>query len=244
MTPLTPAANHSASMASSSDVLRVMTTEQQTFQHLLDATESTARSGQTLDTGFTDALPTGDRSAIHPGSSPEFGPNGEEILRLYPYGISRHHLEHVIRTLHLPVTLTKDLDAADAVLALRSHIKSHSKLRQVAKTRQLPIHTVKSNGIPQIVRSLQRLLDMEEGSHPDTVNLHLFSQGDSASELEALEEARLAVEQIVIPKGQPVELLPRSSQIRKMQHELAEHYHLKSLSFGDEPNRRLRIYPA
>jgi predicted RNA-binding protein Jag len=62
--------------------------------------------------------------------------------------------------------------------------------------------------------------------------------------MDALEEARLAVEQIVIPKGQPVELLPRSSQVRKMQHELVEHYRLKSDSFGDEPNRRLRIYPA
>jgi predicted RNA-binding protein Jag len=41
-----------------------------------------------------------------------------------------------------------------------------------------------------------------------------------------------------------VELLPRSSQVRKMQHELVEHYRLKSDSFGEEPNRRLRIYPA
>jgi predicted RNA-binding protein Jag len=31
--------------------------------------------------------------------------------------------------------------------------------------------------------------------------------------------------------------------VRKMQHELIEHYHLKSDSFGEEPNRRLRIYP-
>jgi predicted RNA-binding protein Jag len=52
------------------------------------------------------------------------------------------------------------------------------------------------------------------------------------------------VEQIVIPKGQPVELLPRSAKVRKMQHELVEHYRLKSNSFGDEPNRRIRIYPA
>ena len=40
------------------------------------------------------------------------------------------------------------------------------------------------------------------------------------------EEARLAVEQIVLPKGQPVELLPRSPKVRKMQHELVEHYRL------------------
>ncbi len=177
-------------------------------------------------------------------TEPLVGPNGEDILRVYPYGISRQHLEQVVQTLKLPVALTKDLENADAVLALRSHIKHHSKLRQVAKVRQLPIHTVKANSIPQIVRALQRILDMDD--NPETVinDLSLFAGNGDADELEALEEARLAVEQIVIPKGQPVELLPRSARIRKMQHELAEHYRLKSCSFGDEPNRRLRIYPA
>jgi predicted RNA-binding protein Jag len=79
---------------------------------------------------------------------------------------------------------------------------------------------------------------------PDGTDLDLLMRGETDDEIEALEEARLAVEQIVVPKGQPVELLPRSASIRKMQHELVEHYRLKSRSFGDEPNRRLRIYPA
>jgi predicted RNA-binding protein Jag len=41
----------------------------------------------------------------------------------------------------------------------------------------------------------------------------------------------------------PVELLPRLAFIRKLQHELVEHYQLKARSFGEEPKRRLRIYP-
>jgi stage III sporulation protein SpoIIIAA len=175
---------------------------------------------------------------------PVVGPNGEDILRVYSYGISKHHLDQVIETLKLPVMLTKDLDSADAVLALRSHVKHHSKLRHIAQVRDLPIHTVKSNSMPQIVRTLQRMLDLDDSTMQPVSNLSLFSPNEDADELEALEEARLAVEQIVIPKGQPVELLPRSARIRKMQHELAEHYRLKSCSFGDEPNRRLRIYPA
>ncbi|MGC1218812.1 MAG: R3H domain-containing nucleic acid-binding protein [Phormidesmis sp.] len=169
----------------------------------------------------------------------------DDITRIYAYGISRQQLEHVVRTLDLPVKFTKELASADAVLALRSHIRNHSKLKQVAKARQLPVYTVKSNSIPQITRSLRRLLDLDDdGELSEGVNLDLFSRSGVDDELEALEEARLAVEQIVIPKSQPVELLPRSPKIRKMQHELAEHYRLKSLSFGDEPNRRLRIYPA
>lgn len=173
------------------------------------------------------------------------GPNGEDLpLHIYPYGVSRHQLEQVIRVLNLPVVLTKDMDSADAVLGLRSHIKNHGKLRSVAKARQVPIHAVKASTIPQITRALRHLLDMDDPNTPDEADLRLFTENSSEDEMEALEEARLAVEQIVIPKGQPVELLPRSPKVRKMQHELVEHYRLKSDSFGDEPNRRLRIYPA
>ncbi|MFM7527973.1 MAG: R3H domain-containing nucleic acid-binding protein [Nodosilinea sp.] len=184
---------------------------------------------------FQDLL---DSSELQPG----LGPNGEDGLRLYPYGISRYQLERVIKTLHLPVVLTKDLDSADAVLSLRAYGKGQSKLKHMAQGRHLPVHLVKSNNIPQITRALQRLLNLEEDL--TALNLELFARSGGDDELEALEEARLAVEQIVIPQGQPVELLPRSAHIRKMQHELAEHYRLKSLSCGEEPHRRLRIYPA
>ncbi|MEL6136247.1 MAG: R3H domain-containing nucleic acid-binding protein [Cyanobacteria bacterium J06628_6] len=209
----------------------VPTTEEQRFESLLD------------DTLGDDALPS-ELLAQAEGLEPAFGPNGEELTLVYPYGISRDPLAHVISTLDLPVRMTKDLDQAQAVLALRSHLKNHAKLKQLARSRQIPIYTVKANSIPQITRSLRRLLELDDGAQPDNIKLELFSRSSDDDELEALEEARLAVEQIVIPKGQPVELLPRSAKIRKMQHELAEHYRLKSLSFGDEPNRRLRIYPA
>ena len=173
------------------------------------------------------------------------GPNGEDLpLHVYPYGVSRHQLEQVISVLTLPVVLTKDIDSADAILALRSHVKNHAKLRQMAKARHVPIHMIKSSTIPQITRGLRRLLNMDDPEMADDRELQLFLHSGSDDEMDALEEARLAVEQIVIPKGQPVELLPRSPQVRKMQHELVEHYRLKSHSFGEEPNRRLRIYPA
>jgi hypothetical protein len=165
-------------------------------------------------------------------------------LQVYPYGLGRHQLEQVIVTLDLPIVLTKDLDSADLVLALRSHVKNHTKLRHLAKSRQIPIHTLKSSSLPQIAQGLRRMLNLDEAGLDSPPDLSLFTRGDSDDELEALEEARLAVEQIVIPKGQPVELLPRSANVRRMQHELIEHYRLTSRSFGDEPNRRLRIYPA
>ena len=173
------------------------------------------------------------------------GPNGEDWpVYIYAYGIGRSQIDQVVEVLNLPIMLTKDLDEADAVVALRSQIKHHSKLRSIARDRHIPIYTVKSNTIPQVTRIFRQILNLDDPNIPEPTDLRLFSKAGSDDEIEALEEARLAVEQIVIPKGQPVELLPRSAKVRKMQHELIEHYRLQSDSFGDEPNRRLRIYPA
>lgn len=173
------------------------------------------------------------------------GPNGEDWpVYIYAYGIGRSQIDQVIEVLDLPIMLTKDLDEADAVVALRSQIKHHSRLRSIARDRHLPIYTVKANTIPQVTRIFRQILNLDDPNIPEPTDLRLFSKAGSDDEIEALEEARLAVEQIVIPQGQPVELLPRSAKVRKMQHELIEHYHLQSDSFGDEPNRRLRIYPA
>jgi len=226
---------------SSSSQLELSPDEQQ-FEQMLDESLQAKFGGG--NAAFLHEVLDGDPEAVFDGVAPQVGPNGEDILHVYPYAVSRHQLDQVIRTLSLPVILTKDIDHADAVLALRSHVKNHSKLRHIAKARQVPIHTIKASTIPQIAHGLRRMLDMDDSGTPEIADLNLFSGSGSDDEIEALEEARLAVEQIVIPKGQPVELLPRSSIVRKMQHELVEHYHLKSRSFGDEPNRRLRIYPA
>ncbi|XHX81255.1 MAG: R3H domain-containing nucleic acid-binding protein [Stenomitos frigidus ULC029] len=227
----------------SSQALSELSPDEQQFEQMLD--ESLQDHFGSNATFLHEVLD--DDAAVafdETGQRQRVGPNGEDILHVYPYAVSRHQLDQVIRTLSLPVILTKDIDHADAVLALRSHVKNHSKLRHIAKARQVPIHTIKASTIPQIAHGLRRMLDIDDSGTPNIADLSLFSGSGSDDEIEALEEARLAVEQIVIPKGQPVELLPRSPIVRKMQHELVEHYHLKSRSFGDEPNRRLRIYPA
>ncbi len=220
-----------------------VTSDEETFERLLN--QSLAASGPQHQPIYSNPDALEERSWDETGElQHRLGPHGEDMLYIYPYAVSRHQLDQVIRTLNLPVVLTKEIDQADAVLALRSHVKNHSKLRQIAKSHQLPIHTIKASTIPQIARGLRRMLNMDDPAMPDEADLNLFLRGETDDEIEALEEARLAVEQIVIPKGQPVELLPRSASIRKMQHELVEHYRLKSRSFGDEPHRRLRIYPA
>lgn len=169
----------------------------------------------------------------------------ESLLYLYPYHMSRNLVEQVIQQWNLPIRLTGGVEHADGILTLKANLRKHANLRRMAEGYEVPIHVVKTNTVAQIVKTLQQALGLEDTETASNHETDYFAQtGDEDDAWDALEEARLAVEQIVIPKGQPVELLPRSAHVRKMQHEFVEHYRLKSSSFGTEPNRRLRIDPA
>ena len=58
-----------------------------------------------------------------------------------------------------------------------------------------------------------------------------------------LQEARLAIEQVVIPKGEPVELLPRPPRIMSLQLGLIRRYDLEAERIGTGVGARLRILP-
>ncbi|MCI31107.1 hypothetical protein A2U01_0052318, partial [Trifolium medium] len=56
-------------------------------------------------------------------------------------------------------------------------------------------------------------------------------------------EVRLAIEYIVIPGGEAVELLPRRSEIIDRQLELVQSYQLAAQKSGTDQNTRLQILP-
>jgi len=156
-------------------------------------------------------------------------------ILLYPYSVNLQQIEAIINTLQLPIVLTRDIIQADVILALRSNIKQNTKLRQ-----QVTIYTIQNNTVPHMTRALRQILSMNRFSY---VNWKRLCSDKKGGELTALSEARLAIEKIVIGKKQSVELLCRLVNLRKLQHELIDSYNLRSRSFGEEPNRRLRIYP-
>jgi predicted RNA-binding protein Jag len=57
----------------------------------------------------------------------------------------------------------------------------------------------------------------------------------------ALREAEEAIDR-VRAGDEPIELQPAAANIRRQQHAMAERYNLISKSWGNEPNRRVRIY--
>ena len=62
--------------------------------------------------------------------------------------------------------------------------------------------------------------------------------------MHACAQARLAVEHLVVAKGVPAELLPRSLAVIALQAQLVAGYALTSATVGASPNQRLRILPV
>jgi stage III sporulation protein SpoIIIAA len=170
--------------------------------------------------------------------------NKQNFIFLYVYGVNNQDLKSLIKTLNLPIIITKEIQYADAILALANLIKNNRKLKQISHSRKITIHTIQSNSLLQIAKVLRLLA--KKNSSPvvkkkdfDTKITAIISR----EFLTPLEEARLAIEEIVITKNVAVDLFPRPNLIRKQQYELIHHYHLAGITVGKEKNKRLRILP-
>ncbi len=188
--------------------------------------------------GFNERFPTFARKPEvdggengNPGKSDrprsrEYGP--KHLLRIFPYGIARTRLERAIREKKAPAIITGDVAQADAVIAIRANYQNRSgKLRDVG--RNVATVVVKSNTFTQIAGALDDLL---RGNGMDR-------DAESAA-IEEVDSAVLTVTQT----NRPVELAPQDARIRKMQHQLVESRRLASESFGQDPNRRVRVLPT
>lgn len=213
-----------------------------------------------------EAWTTGDPE---PAPPPEPDPPGP--LRLFGVGVSAHLWEQAVRSRGLAVQRVESLEQAEAVLAVRQHLGLDPLVRRSAHRQGLPILVIKADTLPQIQRGLERLVTRRGGPGHPSPSPELpgtpwaqarpgpgspassFKDGPGGSpssvlsrpddSIEALEECRLAVEQVVLAQGRPIELLPRSGPIRALQAELVARYRLASAVFGRGDQQRLRVFP-
>lgn len=164
----------------------------------------------------------------------------ERFIFLYVYGINSQDLRSLIKMLGLPIILTREIQYADTILALGNLIKNNKKLRQISISRNINILTVSNNSLLAIAKALKQIIILNpERFAPEvamirTVGLNLLT---------AFEEVQLVIEEIIISRNQSVNLLPQPTSVRKLQYELINHYQLRAISVGQEPNRYIRIYP-
>ncbi|WP_216910443.1 AAA family ATPase [Synechococcus sp. CCY 0621] len=183
-------------------------------------------------------VPLPDPTAPRPVAAP--------ALRIYGVGVAAQQLEEAVRRRQLPVEVVEEPEQADALLSVRGQLGRDPELRRQARDLGLPILVIKSDTPHQLQRAMERLLERRQGGGgtvdgEEPVGVGADRPDDAHA---ALEECRLAVEQVVLPQGRPVELLPRSEAVRALQAELVHHYRLRSAVFGRGRQQRLRVFPA
>jgi stage III sporulation protein SpoIIIAA len=148
-------------------------------------------------------------------------------LRIFPYALRRDRVERAVRALDAPAVLVDTAEDADVVLTLRAIAKKQPRRLRDGLPPRTRIHAVASSSPGKIEQALRELFDLTT-PHPD--------QDD------ALREAEGAVIE-VISRRHAVELAPRDSYLRRLQHQLAHAYGLQSQSVGREPYRHVLIRP-
>lgn len=161
--------------------------------------------------GYTEALPV-----------PEL-PRDREIY-IFPYGVARNKLDRAIDELGVRAILARRIEDADVVIALKQLERRDAERLNDLVQRGVPLYVVRSNTYQQIVSALNELYRLDR----------------LGSEVEAIHEAREAIRE-VLATSRPIELTERNAYLRRLQHKLANQYHLSSTSVGTEPLRRVRI---
>ncbi len=151
-----------------------------------------------------------------------------KTVRIFPYAVSKAKLERALRKFRVSAYIVDDLDAADMVVTVKAQERRQPRRLRDAHVRGIPFYVVRSNTITQMENFLSSVFGVNDPQAGDDEALREVEDGID----EALEE------------GHPVELSPQNNYLRRLQHQIIERYGLTSESKGDEPYRRVVIYPG
>ena len=148
-------------------------------------------------------------------------------VKIYAFGVNRGNLERAIQAMQVPAVAGLSLDDADVIITTRTKARPGTKIVKAAEDRHIPVQTIKKNVPSQINKFLKYYFGLG---------------GKEEAELFAMREVEEAIQQVLRSK-KTTELSPQNAYVRRLQHQAVEDAGLYSESVGDEPRRRLRIYP-
>jgi stage III sporulation protein SpoIIIAA len=148
-------------------------------------------------------------------------------LRVYAYGVGKNRVRQAAQNLHLPVDLADELGRADAVMTLKNYYRRRPQPLSEAERRGVPIYVLRSNTVNQI-----------ESCLADIFGLDVAALDPMAI---AMRETEDAIGQVLSGR-KSVDLSPRNSYIRRLQHQMARQANLVSHSYGKDPRRHVRIF--
>ncbi len=159
----------------------------------------------------------------------QMGQQSLKPVNIYPYGVARNRLLQAASQLKVPAKIVRSLKEANALLTLRRYYRERQQPIIEAEQRGLPIYVLRSNTSQQMEQFLVDLFNLS--------SVEEESQQDSMM----VEQTQAAINTVLNGKRW-VDLAPVPSSIRRMQHEMARQANLVSHSYGQEPNRHVRIF--
>jgi stage III sporulation protein SpoIIIAA len=152
-----------------------------------------------------------------------------QTLRVYPYGVGRGRLMQAAQNLGVPIAIVDTLEQASAVVTLKNYYRKHPQPISDAERRRIPVYVLRANTINQV-----------ESFLGDVFGLPVIME-DPVDQ--AVAETQEAIRRVLAGSNSE-ELQPANAEVRRMQHEMARAANLVSHSYGNEPRRRVRIFPG
>jgi stage III sporulation protein SpoIIIAA len=165
-----------------------------------------------------------------------------QTQRIFPFGVSRNRLETAIERLRVPAVIVRDMKDATLVMTLKNYYRQSAQRLRQAEDQGVPVYVLRNNTINQMERQLANVFQLQQHESEDFL---LADQSDNRDEnmvTDAMLETEDAINQLMIGTHTAVELSPRSSYIRRLQHQMADRYNLRSESRGSDPNRRVKLF--
>lgn len=176
-----------------------------------------------------------------PGATPSpGGPNPGGTQRIFPFGVSRNRLETAIERLRVPAVIVRDMKDATLVMTLKNYYRQSAQRLKQAEEQGVPVYVLRNNTITQMERQLANVFNLRDVSE-DEYPVGRRDNGNDDIVTEAMMEVEDAIASVMNGERNSVELAPRSSYIRRLQHQIADRYNLRSESRGDDPHRRVKI---
>jgi stage III sporulation protein SpoIIIAA len=82
-------------------------------------------------------------------------------LAIFPYGVSRSHVEQTVRDLGLPVKILHHPEDADLVLTLKNYYRRKDSPIQQAEAHGTPVEVLRTNSAEQVRSALERIYEVE-----------------------------------------------------------------------------------
>ncbi len=127
----------------------------------------------------------------------------------------------------VPLTIVKDLNAADMVITVDNYYRKAPPAVRDASENGKPVYVLKANSTSHIERLLASVFHVPMPADPF---------------MSAQYEAEEAAQKIMNGNIPAVQLAPQVHSLRRMQHQIAERYNVLSRSSGKEPHRRVTLY--